>query len=54
MACAGAERDRGLRDVVAIARARAAAMGMLQEEGWKEASDLGTLPVPTSLQGLIS
>ena len=28
-----AERDRGLRDVVAIARARAAAMGMLQEEG---------------------
>ena len=29
---ADAERDRGLRDVVAIARSRAAAMGMLQEE----------------------
>lgn len=28
-----AERARGLRDVVAIARARAATMGMLQEEG---------------------
>ena len=30
---ADAERDRGLRDVVAIARARAATLGMLEEEG---------------------
>jgi len=28
--------------------------GMLEAEQWKEASELGTLPVPTNLQGLIS